>query len=130
MEQIPVQVYAWITGILEPQSQGGAEGPEKQCAGIACIGAVILSVADKQPRAVVWPGRQICVCPTDLQSDVSQRSSIHAHRGGQSYYCRSRAVVMTMQLLCAMSAITLYCHQFLNPGGPQTEFFYPSFARN
>ena len=48
MEQIPVQVYTWITSILEPQSQGGAEGSEKQCAGIARIGAAIPSAVGKQ----------------------------------------------------------------------------------
>lgn len=37
---------------------------------------------------------------------------------------------MTMRLLYAMSAITLYHHQFLSPGGLHTELFYPSFARN
>jgi len=40
------------------------------------------------------------------------------------------AVVMTVQLLYAMSAIMLYHHRSLSPGGPHTEFFYPSFARN
>lgn len=65
--------------LLEPQRQRGAEGSEKQCAGIARIGAAIPSAAGKQQELSCAQGdRSVFVLLTCTQVCFSK--SLHIGR--------------------------------------------------